>query len=63
MDDPGFDKDHWPSIADAVWGMSTHSYYNRQPYWQATKDVRPRPFSDTTADNVSSASGAALRVD
>ena len=38
-DDPGFDKDHWPTMADATWGESTHSYYNRQPYWSATKDV------------------------
>jgi hypothetical protein len=38
-DDPGFDKDHWPSMADEAWGMSTHSYYNRRPYWQATTDV------------------------
>ena len=38
-DDPGFDKDHWPSMAEATWGTSTHSYYNRQPYWSATKDV------------------------
>jgi sporulation protein YlmC with PRC-barrel domain len=38
-DDPGFDKDHWPTMADAKWGESTHSYYNRQPYWSATQDV------------------------
>lgn len=34
-DDPGFDKDHWPTMADAKWGESTYSYYNRQPYWSA----------------------------
>jgi sporulation protein YlmC with PRC-barrel domain len=38
-DDPGFDRDHWPSMADEAWGTSMHSYYNRQPYWQATVDV------------------------
>jgi sporulation protein YlmC with PRC-barrel domain len=38
-DDPGFDKDHWPTMADLKWGESTHSYYNREPYWSATKDV------------------------
>jgi len=38
-DDPGFDEDHWPSMADEAWGTSTHSYYNRQPYWQAPRDV------------------------
>jgi sporulation protein YlmC with PRC-barrel domain len=38
-DDAGFDKDHWPMMADARWGTSTHSYYNRQPYWSATREV------------------------
>jgi sporulation protein YlmC with PRC-barrel domain len=38
-DEPGFDKDHWPSMADAKWGESTYSYYNRQPYWAATHEV------------------------
>jgi sporulation protein YlmC with PRC-barrel domain len=38
-DDPGFDKDHWPSMADSKWGISMHSYYNREPYWSATRDI------------------------
>src|SRR3982074_687067 len=38
-DDPGFDKDHWPSMAFPTWGTAMHSYYNRQAYWQTTKDV------------------------
>jgi sporulation protein YlmC with PRC-barrel domain len=38
-DDQGFDKDHWPTMADAKWGATTHSYYNRQPYWLAMQDV------------------------
>lgn len=37
--DPGFDKDHWPAMADAAWGSSLHEYYNRNPYWSATRDV------------------------
>lgn len=36
-DDPGFDKDHWPTMADARWGESTHSFYNRRPYWSETR--------------------------
>nr|WKF60796.1 hypothetical protein HUO10_005318 [Paraburkholderia busanensis] len=42
--DPGFDKDHWPSMADATWGTTVHQYYNRDPYWSASReavDVRP----------------------
>ncbi len=44
---PGFDKDHWPSMADAEWATSVHSYYNTRPYWtedyRATGDLRNRP--------------------
>ena len=32
-DDPGFDKDHWPSMADQTWGTQLHDYYGRRPYW------------------------------
>jgi len=31
---PGFDKDHWPSMADPQWAMQVHSYYGSRPYWQ-----------------------------
>jgi sporulation protein YlmC with PRC-barrel domain len=34
-DDPGFDKDHWPAMADTTWGTSLHEYYKRTPYWSA----------------------------
>jgi sporulation protein YlmC with PRC-barrel domain len=30
----GFDKDHWPSMADANWAAEIHSYYNVTPYWE-----------------------------
>ena len=30
---PGFDKDHWPSMADLSWAQSVHSYYGTTPYW------------------------------
>jgi sporulation protein YlmC with PRC-barrel domain len=30
---PGFDKGHWPSMADATWATSIHQYYGREPYW------------------------------
>ncbi|POR47482.1 sporulation protein YlmC with PRC-barrel domain [Paraburkholderia eburnea] len=55
-DDPGFDKDHWPSMGDTKWGSELHQYYNRQPYWQpavgaSVSDVpgslpRDRPSED-----------------
>jgi sporulation protein YlmC with PRC-barrel domain len=37
---PGFDKQHWPSMADATWATSIHQYYGREPYWG-----RPDEFS------------------
>jgi sporulation protein YlmC with PRC-barrel domain len=30
---PGFDKDHWPSMADPTWANEVHGYYGAQPYW------------------------------
>ena len=37
-DEPGFDKDHRPSMADAKWGESLHTYYNRDPYWLSRRE-------------------------
>lgn len=33
---PGFDKDHWPDMADRTWGETIHSHYGQRPYWAAT---------------------------
>ena len=44
---PGFDKDHWPAMADVTWGSSLHQYYNRTPYWSAASEPitgRPGPL-------------------
>jgi sporulation protein YlmC with PRC-barrel domain len=30
---PGFDKDHWPEMADAAWAEAVHGYYDAKPYW------------------------------
>ena len=30
---PGFDKDHWPSMADEQWAREIHTYYKANPYW------------------------------
>lgn len=41
---PGFDKDHWPSMADSSWATALHTYYDVRPYWDdeysATRDPR-----------------------
>ena len=36
-DAPGFDKNHWPSMADATWAKEVHAYYgpvavSRRPF-------------------------------
>lgn len=31
---PGFDKDHWPAMADNKWATQIHSYYGSRPYWE-----------------------------
>jgi sporulation protein YlmC with PRC-barrel domain len=30
---PGFDKDHWPSMADSGWAGQVHEFYGVRPYW------------------------------
>lgn len=31
---PGFDKDHWPSMADPTWASNVYNYYHMRPYWE-----------------------------
>jgi len=31
---PGFDADHWPSMAEEKWNRDVYKYYERQPYWE-----------------------------
>ena len=41
---PGFDKDHWPSMADPGWAAAVHTHYQVKPYWDdasaAATDMR-----------------------
>ena len=30
---PGFDKTHWPAMADPQWALHLHAYYGYPPYW------------------------------
>ena len=47
---PGFDKDHWPSMADASWANEIHAYYDVKPYWDdnlsAARDPRTSAGSE-----------------
>ena len=31
---PGFDKSHWPSMADETWATRIHEYYSTRPSWE-----------------------------
>lgn len=33
---PGFDKQHWPSMADNSWATQVHDFYGVRPYWSDT---------------------------
>lgn len=30
----GFDKDHWPDMADRTWGTNLNTFYKTKPYWE-----------------------------
>ncbi|MEX3931546.1 PRC-barrel domain-containing protein [Paraburkholderia phymatum] len=36
---PGFDKDHWPPMADATWATLVHQYYGCAPYWHRSESA------------------------
>lgn len=36
---PGFDKDHWPAMADPQWAGPIHAYYGSAPYWDVGDDL------------------------
>jgi sporulation protein YlmC with PRC-barrel domain len=33
-DAPGFDKDHWPSMAQPTWASTVYKFYGVDPYWE-----------------------------
>ncbi|MBN3808784.1 PRC-barrel domain-containing protein [Paraburkholderia sp. Ac-20347] len=50
-DDPGFDKDHWPSMADTTWGTRLHDYYGRRPYWSSGTTLAARDAGLSEGNN------------
>jgi len=36
---PGFDKEHWPSMADSRWAGEVHEFYGVRPYWSNTSQI------------------------
>ena len=46
---PGFDPDHWPSMADTSWARQLHEYYDVRPYWDDDiSSTDPRTSSGST---------------
>jgi len=41
---PGFDKDHWPAMADPTWASEVHSYYGQREYYARRDEVGDRGF-------------------
>lgn len=40
----GFDKNHWPNLADPAFSVTTYEYYGQKPYWKTEKTVvKSRP--------------------
>jgi sporulation protein YlmC with PRC-barrel domain len=35
---PGFDKSHWPDMADATWQEGIHAYYGTKPHTDGLRD-------------------------
>ena len=31
---PGFDKNHWPSMAQPTWASTVYRFYGVDPYWE-----------------------------
>jgi sporulation protein YlmC with PRC-barrel domain len=53
----GFDKDHWPSMADTAWATKLHAYYEVPPYWddalRGKSDTRTiRSFHDRPVESL-----------
>ena len=46
---PGFDKDHWPTMADRQWAADIHAYYDVKPYWEDEYGL-PRGTTSVTAE-------------
>jgi sporulation protein YlmC with PRC-barrel domain len=48
---PGFDKDHWPAMADPRWARELHEYYDVTPYWEEEMATKrdPRTSAGSTA--------------
>jgi len=38
----GFDKDHWPAMADRQWATELHAHYGVDPYWIGNDEYEAR---------------------
>jgi hypothetical protein len=42
---PGFDKEHWPTMADLRWANEVHAFYGQRRYWQPPDNQTQTPWS------------------
>jgi sporulation protein YlmC with PRC-barrel domain len=49
---PGFDKDHWPAMADPQWASGIHDYYRTTRYWDDERVVLDEPPLDEPVTRV-----------
>lgn len=38
----GFDKNHWPDMADSAWSSGIYTYYGQKPYWETDVSQKPK---------------------
>jgi sporulation protein YlmC with PRC-barrel domain len=42
---PGFNKDHWPDMADPLFGKEIYGYYGYEPFWETRRQTTGRDIS------------------
>jgi hypothetical protein len=52
---PGFDKDHWPDMADPTWQNTINSYYGTKSYTDTTYTEPSSTQTKSTKDYTTSA--------
>jgi sporulation protein YlmC with PRC-barrel domain len=49
---PGFDKHHWPSMADQTWAQQVHDYYGQKTYWTSPSISSPSSTSTPSTPSI-----------
>ncbi|WP_213302181.1 PRC-barrel domain-containing protein [Paraburkholderia sacchari] len=57
---PGFDKDHWPAMADIGWATTLHEYYGARVHWEDEPVAQTGPAQSTRRPEPPEAGGVKL---